>query len=97
MKTWYCYFKSFLYVAVDFKKAKIVVREMAESLTLNLVDKGFVTDHLVLTVIYDVDNDGIESSPATNEVYQKTYELFLSERNIYAEKYNILKKIYSSF
>ena len=25
MKTWYCYFKSFLYVAVDFKKAKIII------------------------------------------------------------------------
>ncbi len=55
-----------LHTPYDFKKAKIVVREMAESLTLNLVDKGFVTDHLVLTIIYDVDN-------IKNPKYKKLY------------------------
>ena len=37
-------------------KAKLVVREMTELLVLDLVDKGLVTDQLVLTVGYDIDN-----------------------------------------
>ncbi len=40
----------------DFEKAKLVVREMAELMTLDLVDKGLVTDQLVLTIGYDVEN-----------------------------------------
>lgn len=39
-----------------FEKAKIVVREMTDELALNLVDKGLVTDQLVLTVGYDIEN-----------------------------------------
>ena len=37
-------------------QARLVVREMAESLALGLVDKGLVTDQLVLTVGYDRQN-----------------------------------------
>ena len=37
-------------------KAKLVVREMTELLVLDLVDKGLVTDQLVLTVGYDIEN-----------------------------------------
>ena len=36
----------------DFKKARLVVREMADALALELVDKGLVTNQLVLTVGY---------------------------------------------
>ncbi len=39
-----------------FDKARIVVREMAESLALDLVDKGLMTDQLVLTVGFDREN-----------------------------------------
>lgn len=39
-----------------FEKARLVVREMADLLVLDLVDKGLVTDQLVLTVGYDIDN-----------------------------------------
>ncbi len=38
------------------EKARLVVREMADMLTLELVEKGLVTDQIVLTVGYDVDN-----------------------------------------
>ena len=38
------------------KKARVVVREMAESAALNLLDKGMVTDQLVLTIGYDIIN-----------------------------------------
>ena len=37
-------------------KAKLIVREMTDLLVLNLVDKGLVTDQLVLTVGYDIEN-----------------------------------------
>lgn len=37
-------------------KARLVLREMADALSLDLVDKRLVTDRLVLTVGYDKDN-----------------------------------------
>jgi DNA polymerase V len=37
-------------------KARLVVHEMTELLVLELVDKGLVTDQLVLTVGYDIEN-----------------------------------------
>ena len=40
----------------DSGKAKLIVREMTDLLVLNLVDKGLVTDQLVLTVGYDIEN-----------------------------------------
>ena len=39
-----------------FEKARLVVREMADALALDLVDKGLVTNQLVLTVGYDREN-----------------------------------------
>ena len=39
-----------------FDKARLVVREMADALALDLVDKGLVTNQLVLTVGYDIEN-----------------------------------------
>ena len=38
------------------EKAKLVLREMADLLVLDLVDKHLVTDQLVVTVGYDIDN-----------------------------------------
>ena len=38
------------------EKAKIVLLEMADQLSLDLVEKGFVTDQLVLTIGYDREN-----------------------------------------
>lgn len=40
----------------SFDKARLVIREMADTLTLDLVDRGLVTDQIVLTVGYDIDN-----------------------------------------
>ena len=39
-----------------FDKAALVTREMADMLALELVDKGLMTNQLVLTVNYDVEN-----------------------------------------
>jgi DNA polymerase V len=38
------------------EKARLIVREMADQLVLDLVDKGLVTDQMVLTVGYDIEN-----------------------------------------
>lgn len=40
----------------EFEKARLVVREMIDLLVLDLVDKGLVTDQIVLTVGYDIEN-----------------------------------------
>lgn len=49
-----------------FEKAKLIVREMAELLALELVDKGLVTDQVALTVGYAVEN-------LTNPELRKAY------------------------
>lgn len=38
------------------EKAKLIVKEMTDLLVLDLVDKKLVTDQLVLTIGYDIDN-----------------------------------------
>ncbi len=45
-----------LHCPYDYKKAKLIVREMTELLVLDLVDKGLVTEQLVLTIGYDIEN-----------------------------------------
>ncbi len=39
-----------------FEKTRLVVREMLDMLSLELVDKGLVTDQIVLSIGYDVEN-----------------------------------------
>ncbi len=38
------------------EKGKLIAREMTDLLVLDLVDKGLVTDQMVLTVCYDIEN-----------------------------------------
>lgn len=45
-----------LHCPYEANKAKLVLREMADMLTLDLVDKGLVTDQIVVTVGYDIEN-----------------------------------------
>ncbi len=45
-----------LHCAYPFDKARLVLREMADLLSLDLVDKGLVTDQLVVTIGYDIEN-----------------------------------------
>ena len=40
----------------SFEKAKLIVREMAELLVLELVEKELLTDQMVLTIGYDIEN-----------------------------------------
>lgn len=45
-----------LHCPYDFEKARLIVREMTDSLALDLVEKKLVTDQIVLTVGYDIEN-----------------------------------------
>ncbi|MCM1525424.1 MAG: DNA methylase [Ruminococcus sp.] len=40
----------------DYEKTKLIVREMTDLLSLDLVEKGLVTNQIVLTVGYDIEN-----------------------------------------
>jgi DNA polymerase V len=65
-----------LHQPYSFSKAKLIVREMTDMLVLDLVDKGLVTDQIVLTVGYDRESlndpqiryDG----PVTTDFYGRT-------------------------
>lgn len=56
-----------LHCPYPFEKARLIVREMTELLVLDLVDKGLVTDQMVLTVGYDRGN---LSDPRIREQYK---------------------------
>ncbi len=56
-----------LHCAYPSDKARLVAREMTELLALDLVDKGLVTDQLVLTVGYDIEN---LADPARRSAYK---------------------------
>jgi len=45
-----------LHCPYDFEKARLITREMIDLMVLDLVDKGLVTDQIVLTVGYDREN-----------------------------------------
>ena len=57
------------------EKAKLVTREMADLLALDLVDKNLVTDQLVLTVVYDIENltDPVRKANYHGEVERDHY------------------------
>lgn len=50
-----------LHCPYTYDKVKLVVWEMADQLSLDLVDKGLVTNQLVLTVGYDMENLKVSS------------------------------------
>jgi DNA polymerase V len=45
-----------LHSPYSYEKAKLIVREMADALALDLFEKKLVTNKLVLSVVYDADN-----------------------------------------
>ena len=61
--------------AYDFKKARVVVQEMADSAALNLVAKKLVADQMILTIGYDTEsltNPAIKAKykgPVTTDYY----------------------------
>lgn len=55
-----------LHCPYNFEKARLILKEMVELQVLEMVEKNFVTDQLVLDIIYDVEN-------LTNKEYSKFY------------------------
>lgn len=56
-----------LHCPYDYEMAKLIVKEMTDLLVLDLVEKRLVTDQMVLTVGYDIDN-------LTDPVIRKKYK-----------------------
>ena len=57
------------------EKARVIVQEMTDALAIDLLDKGVVTDQIVLTVGYDVENltDSNRKKEYTGEVVIDRY------------------------
>ncbi|MCM1393139.1 MAG: DNA methylase, partial [Ruminococcus sp.] len=55
----------------DFEKARLVVTEMTDILVLQLVEKQLVTDQMVLTVGYDIENKSYKGETTTDRYGRK--------------------------
>lgn len=55
-----------LHCPYNYEDTKLIVKEMAELLSLDLVDKNLVTNQLVLTIGYDIEN---LSNPSISNLY----------------------------
>ena len=53
----------------DFEKGRLVIREMADQLVLDLGDKGLVTDQIVLNVGYDISGTSNYDGAYVNDGY----------------------------
>ena len=60
-----------LHSPYPFDKARLIVREMAEAVAMDLLEKGLVTDLLTLTVGYDIEN--VTSGAYHGEVTRDAY------------------------
>ena len=56
-----------LHCPYDFEGARLIVKEMTDQMVLDLVDKGLVTDQIVLTIGYDIEN---LSDPKGRKMYK---------------------------
>lgn len=65
-----------------FPGVQFIVSSHSPFLNMGLASEPDLKSH-----VYDLDNGALECEPTTNEVYQSTYELFLNERNHFAEEY----------
>ena len=65
------------------EKARIVIREMADALALELVEKGLATDQLTLTVGYDIENiqDPERLSRYQGEIKKDRYGRFVPKHS----------------
>ena len=61
----------------DYAKAKIIIKEMADSLSLDLTNKGLVTDQIVLSFGYDISDlsDMMSDSEIENDWYGRKDEI----------------------
>lgn len=57
----------------EYKKARLIVQEMTDLLVLELVEKGLVTDQLILTIGYDIENITNREIEYTGEIVTDHY------------------------
>lgn len=89
----------------DFKKARLVVIEMVDQLTLDLVDKQLVTDQIIFTIGYDKDNLANHSSLYSGEITTDYYGRKIpkhAHKSIQLEMFTssssyIIKKVLSAY
>ncbi len=62
-----------LHSPYTFEKAKLVLQEMVDSLSLDLLEKQLVTDQLVLTVGYDIENISQDGTGYDGEIVVDAY------------------------
>ena len=89
-----------LHCPYDYEKAKLIVKEMTDQMVLDLVDKGLVTDQLVLTIGYDIENlsnpnlkyqykGEVKSADSDSVIYVSTYGYEITnskgEKSTYAD------------
>lgn len=68
-----------LHCPYDYEKTRLIVKEMTELLTLELVEKRLVTNQIVLTVGYDIDN---LTDPEISKLYKGEVTLDRYNRKI---------------
>ncbi|MCR5520879.1 MAG: DNA methylase [Lachnospiraceae bacterium] len=59
-----------------YDKARIVIREMTDKLVLELVEKGYETDRLVIDIGYDTENVTLQSANYKGEIVRDHYGRF---------------------
>ena len=64
-----------LHCPYNYEQTKLIVKEMTELLSLDLVEKKLVTDQIVLTIGYDVDNlkENVSREKYTGEITEDRY------------------------
>ena len=56
-----------------YDKARIVIREMTDKLVLEMTDKGYETDRMVIDIGYDIENISLESVGYRGDVVRDHY------------------------
>ena len=62
-----------LHCTYDYEKTKLIIKEMTENLVLELVEKHLVTNQIVITVGYDIDNLSNKNISYKGEVTEDRY------------------------
>ena len=86
-----------LHCPYEFDKARLVVKEMIDLMALDLVDKGLVTNQIVLTIGYDIENmtdknrsQSYKGTVTTNYYGQKKFRSLLTEQQIFQSRHRLL-------
>ncbi|MBE6827573.1 MAG: DNA methylase [Ruminococcaceae bacterium] len=79
----------------NFEKARLIIKEMTQSLVLELVDKRLTTDQMVLTVGYDIQNNDYKGEFTLDRYGRKVPKQAHGSENI-GEFTSSISKIYKT-